>query len=47
MKLKAKCCAKYKKKAKACKSCPVMAQLSKAQRRQLIKKAKKRRAKAA
>ena len=29
MKLKSKCCKKYESKAKACKRCPIMAELSK------------------
>jgi len=42
MKLKASCCKKYKKKAKACKSCPIMAILPKKKRRQALKRIKKK-----
>jgi hypothetical protein len=31
------CCEKYLRKSKACKDCPVMASLSKKQRRKLLK----------
>lgn len=47
MKLKKKCCKKYERKAKACKRCPIMAMLSKKERKQTLKKAKKRLANAA
>lgn len=47
MKLKSKCCKKYRRKGKACKSCPVMAVLSKKKRRRKLKKARARLGKAA
>lgn len=47
MKLKSKCCKKYKKKAKACKRCPLMAGLSRKERKRRLDKAKKRLAQAA
>ena len=47
MKLKSSCCAKYERKAKACKRCPVMALLSKKKRRRELKKARRRLEKAA
>ena len=36
---KKKCCRKYRKKGRACKSCPVMALLCKKERKILIKEA--------
>lgn len=47
MKLKAKCCKKYKKKAEACKDCPLMAVLSPKARRKRLDKARKRLARTA
>ena len=47
MKLKSKCCRKYKKKAKACQRCPLMACLSSKERKQQLAKIRKRLAKAA
>jgi hypothetical protein len=47
MKLKSECCAKYKRKAKCCKGCPLTAELSKKKRRKLLAKAKRKLAKAA
>lgn len=47
MKLKSKCCKKYKRKADGCKGCPLMAELTKKQRRKLLKKARKKLSKAA
>jgi hypothetical protein len=47
MKLKPKCCKKYKKKAEACKNCPVMALLGPKARRKRLAKARRRLAKAA
>ena len=38
MKLKSKCCRKYKKKAKACKRCPLMASMSKKKWRKHLQK---------
>ena len=35
-KLKSKCCKKFRKKSKACSSCPLMAALSKKERKALI-----------
>lgn len=43
MKLKPSCCAKFDRKGKACKRCPVMAVLSKKKRGKLLKAARKRR----
>ncbi len=42
MKLKSRCCKKYARKAKACKGCPVIAILSKSERRKKLRKAKKK-----
>lgn len=47
MKLKSECCKKYKKKGKACESCPLMAGLSRKQRKKVLGKARKKLAKAA
>lgn len=47
MKLKSKCCKKCKKKAKACRRCPLMASLSDEQRKRFLRKARKRLRKAA
>ena len=47
MKLKKKCCKKYKKKAKLCKACPLMAALSGRERKQLLNGHRARKAKAA
>ena len=41
MKLKSKCCKKYRKKAEACKRCPVMAALDPKQRKKRLEKAKR------
>lgn len=41
-KVKSSCCEKYLRKAKACKSCPLMAGLSKKKRRKRIEKALKK-----
>ncbi|MEM1205291.1 MAG: hypothetical protein AAGN66_18830 [Acidobacteriota bacterium] len=35
-KLKKRCCKKYRRKGKACSSCPLMARLDKGERRRLI-----------
>ena len=42
MKLKSHCCKKYKKKAKACKGCPVLVMMGKKQRRRKLEKARRR-----
>ncbi len=42
MKLKSKCCKKYKKKPDACQRCPLMARLDPAKRQEKVKKAKKK-----
>lgn len=42
-----KCCKKYERKAKACSGCPVLAVLSRKQRKKLLAKARCRRGKAA
>lgn len=47
MKIKSSCCAKYERKAKACKGCPVMALLSKKKRRRQLDKIRRRLKKAA
>ena len=47
MKLKSSCCAKYERKAKACKGCPVMALWSKKKRRKELEKVRRRLKKAA
>ena len=47
MKLKKHCCEKYRRKAKACKGCPVMAVLSEKRRRRRLKKIRRKLAKAA
>lgn len=47
MKLKSSCCAKYERKAKACKGCPVLAVLSKKKRRKKLDKVRRRLKKAA
>ena len=47
MKLKSECCDKYKRKAKACRRCPIMAVLTKKRRKKRLKRIKKRLAKAA
>ena len=47
MKVKAKCCSKYKRKGVACKRCPLLAMLGKKHRRKGLKKALKRLSKAA
>ncbi len=41
-KLKETCCKKYEKGKKACKRCPIMAQLSKKRRKKLVAKFKKK-----
>lgn len=47
MKLKKRCCDKYRRKAKACKNCPVMAVLGDRQRRRRLKKIRRALQKAA
>ena len=47
MKLKNSCCRKYKRKARTCKACPLMALLTKQERRHKLKKIKQRLKKAA
>jgi hypothetical protein len=47
MKLKSRCCEKYKRKAKACRGCPVIAVLGVKRRRRVLKKAKRELKKAA
>jgi hypothetical protein len=37
MRLKKKCCKRYERKGKACKSCPTMALLSKKERKKFLK----------
>lgn len=47
MTLKSKCCKKYKKKAKACARCPILACMSPKKRKKCLAKAKKKLEKAA
>ncbi len=47
MKLKTDCCKKYKRRARACKRCPLMAVLGKKERKRRLSKARQRLAKAA
>jgi hypothetical protein len=47
MKLKKHCCEKYRRKAKVCKGCPVMALLSDKKRRRRLKKIRRALQKAA
>ena len=47
MKIKSKCCKKYEKKAAICKRCPLLVELGARERKVFLKKAKKRRKKAA
>ena len=47
MKLKRDCCEKYRRKAKACKRCPVMAVLTASKRRKKLAKIRRGLAKAA
>lgn len=47
MKLKKRCCEKYRRKAKACKACPVMAVLSDKKRRRRLAKIRRKLARAA
>lgn len=47
MKLKASCCEKYRRKAKACKRCPVMALLSESAKHKRLRKIRKKLCKAA
>ncbi len=47
MKLKKNCCNKFRRQAKACRRCPVMAVLGAKQRRRRLKKIRKKLAKAA
>lgn len=47
MKSKSDCCKKYEKKGKACEGCPLMASLSRKQRKKVLGKARKKLAKAA
>jgi|CXWL01.1.fsa_nt_gi hypothetical protein len=42
MSAKDKCCGKYRKKAKACKGCPVLAMLGPRERKRCLKKARRR-----
>ncbi len=42
MKLKSTCCKSYKKKGRGCKTCPVLAPLTKKQRRKLLRRLKKK-----
>lgn len=42
LKLKSRCCKKYSRKAKACKGCPVIAILSKSERRKKLRKVRKK-----
>lgn len=42
MSAKDKCCGTYRKKAKACKSCPLMAMLGSKERKRCLAKARKR-----
>ena len=42
VKLKPRCCEKYARKAKACGGCPVIAVLSKSERRKKLRRAKKK-----
>lgn len=42
MKLKSSCCKKFRKKAKACKSCPIIAVMPKKLRRKTLKRIKKK-----
>ena len=44
MKLKSKCCKKFKKKPKTCSRCPLAATLCKKERKKLIKKYAEKRA---
>ena len=46
-KLKKRCCDKYRRKAKACKGCPVMAVLGVKERKRRLKKIRRQLAKAA
>ena len=46
-KLKKRCCEKYRRKARACASCPLMAVLGDKRRRRRLKKIRKRLARAA
>ena len=47
MKIKSKCCDKYKRKARACAGCPVMVLLSKKHRKKKFKKIRQNLKKAA
>ena len=47
MKLKSSCCAKYERKAKACKGCPVLMVLSKKKRRRRLDRIRRELKKAA
>ncbi len=47
MKLKSSCCKKYRRKARACTKCPLIAVLSKRKRHKKLRKIKKRLARAA
>ncbi len=38
---KKKCCKRFKRKPKACKKCPLMAQLGKEARKRMLKKSKR------
>lgn len=47
MSAKDKCCGKFRKKAKACKGCPVLSMLGRKERKRKLEKIRKRLAKAA
>lgn len=47
MKLKSSCCEKYRRKAKACKRCPVLAIMGKKKRKRELKRVRKTLKKAA
>ncbi len=47
MKLEKRCCEKYRRKARACKGCPLMAGLGAKQRKRRLKKIRRALAKAA
>lgn len=42
MKLKSRCCEKYRRKAKACKACPVFAVMSKKRRKKRLGKIRRK-----
>ena len=47
MKLEQRCCEKYRRKAKACKACPILAALGGKRRRRRLAKMRRKLAKAA